>query len=113
VRAGLERASEVRLYTLRHMALSRMIAAGFDDYTVMAISGHSSTRMLARYTHPDRGAEARSAGVVQCGQNLGRTAQYARRALRREPVATESIGGRHEARTRDLSVANAALSQLS
>ena len=29
-----------------------MIAAGFDDYTVMAISGHSSTRMLARYTHP-------------------------------------------------------------
>jgi hypothetical protein len=29
-----------------------MIAAGHDDYTVMEISGHSSTRMLARYTHP-------------------------------------------------------------
>jgi hypothetical protein len=29
-----------------------MIASGYDDYTVMEISGHSSTRMLARYTHP-------------------------------------------------------------
>jgi hypothetical protein len=29
-----------------------MVAGGFDDYTVMAISGHSSTRMLERYTHP-------------------------------------------------------------
>ena len=29
-----------------------MIASGYDDHTVMSISGHSSTRMLARYTHP-------------------------------------------------------------
>jgi len=29
-----------------------MIASGYDDYTVMEISGHSSTRMLARSTHP-------------------------------------------------------------
>ena len=29
-----------------------MIASGFDTFTVMAISGHSSTRMLERYTHP-------------------------------------------------------------
>ena len=50
VRAGLS--ADITLHTLRHTALSRMIAAGFDDYTVMAISGHSSTRMLARYTHP-------------------------------------------------------------
>jgi hypothetical protein len=28
--------------------LSRMIAAGIDDHTVMALSGHSSTRMLER-----------------------------------------------------------------
>ena len=38
--------------TFRHTALSRMIEAGYDDYTVAAISGHSSTRMPARYTHP-------------------------------------------------------------
>ena len=37
---------------MRHTALSRMIAGGYDDYTVMEISGHDSTRMLARYTHP-------------------------------------------------------------
>jgi len=28
-----------------------MIAAGDDAYRVMAISGHSSTRKLERYTH--------------------------------------------------------------
>ena len=27
-------------HTLRHAASSRMIAAGLDDYTVMAINGH-------------------------------------------------------------------------
>ena len=53
---ALERASigtkDVTLHTLRHTALSRMLDQGYDDYTVMAISGHSSTRMLARYAHP-------------------------------------------------------------
>lgn len=29
-----------------------MIAEFHNDHTVMAISGHSSTRMLERYTHP-------------------------------------------------------------
>jgi hypothetical protein len=29
-----------------------MVEHGLDDYTVMSISGHSSTRMLERYTHP-------------------------------------------------------------
>ena len=50
-RAGIE-TGDVTLHTLRHTALSRMIDAGYDDYTVMELSGHSSTRMLARYTHP-------------------------------------------------------------
>ena len=40
------------VHTLRHTALSRMIEHGLDDHTVMSISGHSSTRMLERYTHP-------------------------------------------------------------
>ena len=43
---------DVSLHTLRHTALSRMIASGIDDFTVMAISGHRSIRMLQRYTHP-------------------------------------------------------------
>jgi hypothetical protein len=29
-----------------------MIAMGIDDYTVMAISGHRSVRLLERHTHP-------------------------------------------------------------
>jgi hypothetical protein len=56
-RAGIK-TGDVTLHTLRHTALSRMIAKGYDDYTVMEISGHSSTRVLARYTHP---TEARNA----------------------------------------------------
>jgi integrase len=59
-RAGI-RTGDVTLHTLRHTALSRMIAEGHDDYTVMAVSGHSSTRMLARYTHP---SEARKLDAI-------------------------------------------------
>ena len=55
VRTGITPSSDVTLHTLRHTALSRMIAGDMDDYTVMAISGHSATRVLARYTHPTEG----------------------------------------------------------
>ena len=57
-----------------------MIAAGFDDYTVMAISGHSSTRMLARYTHP---TAERKFGALETfgsdfdGQEMGSTPKAA------------------------------------
>jgi integrase len=50
-RAGI-RTGDFNLHTLRHTAISRMIAKGHNDHVVMAISGHSSTRMLERYTHP-------------------------------------------------------------
>ena len=53
---ALERAKidtgDVTVHMLRHTALSRMIEHGLDDYTVMSISGHSSTRMRERYTPP-------------------------------------------------------------
>lgn len=52
VRADIVPADDVTLHTLRHTALSRMVDSGHDDHTVMSISGHSSARMLARYTHP-------------------------------------------------------------
>jgi Phage integrase family len=107
---------DVTLHTLRHTALSRMIAAGHGDYTVMEISGHSSTRMLARYTHP---TEARKIGALNLS-SVGRT--WAEKhattsdALSDEAAIAEFLkesGGRQEARTPDLRVANAALSQLS
>ena len=66
---------DVSLHTLRHTALSRIINAGIDDYTVMAISGHSSTRMLERYTKNER-AEGGRLETIQGtdGQKRGRTA---------------------------------------
>ena len=75
-RAGLGK--DVTLHTLRHTALSRMIAAGFDDYTVMEISGHSSTRMLARYTHPTAARKhgaLESFGADLLGQEMGSTTE--------------------------------------
>ena len=46
-----------------------MIASGIDDFTVRDLSGHSSTRMLARYTHPTkaRKLEALDVGVGSTG----------------------------------------------
>ena len=101
-RAGIT-TGDVSLHTLRHTALSRMIAMGIDDFTVMAISGHRSVRMLERYTHP---TDARKLEALSCaldGQNSGRT----------ENASEEKVGGRQGDRTPDLCIANAALSQLS
>jgi integrase len=68
---------DVSLHTLRHTALSRMIASGIDDFTVMAISGHRSVRMLERYTHPTnaRKIEALEKHHRIAGQKLGRIGQ--------------------------------------
>jgi integrase len=114
-RAGIT-GDDVTLHTLRHTALSRMIADGYDDYTVMEISGHSSTRMLARYTHPTEERKIGALNLSCVGTN---------RSQRDEAVDDDAstaseiaellkhFGGRQEARTPDLRVANAALSQLS
>jgi len=94
-----------------------MIAHGFDDYTVMSMSGHSSTRMLERYTHPDNQARARGArDFWDRGPNRPQKAKAG--APDDAPASDlqkffENVGGRQEARTPDLRVANAALSQLS
>ena len=101
------------LHTLRHTALSRMIAAGFDDFTVMGLSGHCSVRMLSRYAHP---TEERKVGALDSFDVVTTRSQSDRTPNEAPEDASFSpafIGGRHEARTRDLSVANAALSQLS
>ena len=119
-RRAVERANiptgDVTVHTLRHTALSRMIATGFDDYTVMAISGHSSTRMLARYTHPTEARKILALDLPCVGTFW---AQRDDAADEDSSTASEiaellkDFGGRHEARTRGLRVANAALSQLS
>lgn len=43
---------DLRLHDLRHLASSRLQEMGFDDVERMAITGHKSVGMNARYTHP-------------------------------------------------------------
>ena len=79
------------------------VEAGSDDFTVMEISGHSSTRMLARYTHP---TEARKIDALESFSTVTNTSHA-------DFEDAKKSGGPHGARTHDLRVANAALSQLS
>lgn len=80
MRAGIL-TGDVTLHILRHTALSRMVAAGHDDYTVMALSGHSSTRMLGAL-HPSQrrseapGPTAREGGGEE-GEEGSRLARFA------------------------------------
>ena len=106
---------DVTLHTLRHTALSRMIASGIDDFTVMALSGHSSIRMLSRYTHPTnaRKIDALESLPASLGRMWAESETEASTPPANESNCLGNSGGRQEARTPDLCVANAALSQLS
>jgi integrase len=66
MRAGIT-TGDVTLHTLRHTALSRMIASGYDDYTVMEISGRSSTRMLGAIHPSHRTTEGPCARIAARG----------------------------------------------
>jgi integrase len=46
------RTGDMTPHTLRHTAISRMVQAGIDDYTIMELVGHLTKAMLAPYTHP-------------------------------------------------------------
>jgi integrase len=117
VRAGLLDRDLV-LHTLRHTAISRMIAAGFDLHTVMELSGHKSHQMLKRYSHPTVDRKRQALEAIAGGHNLVTTPVFegpetTKPAADFAGFLKESSGGRQEARTPDLRVANAALSQLS
>lgn len=47
-RAGVE---GVTFHTLRHTAVSRMVAAGIPDRIIMKIVGHTTPNMVSRYAH--------------------------------------------------------------
>ncbi len=105
---------DVSFHTTRHTAISRMIAAGHSDHTVMSISGHSTTRMLERYTHPTQALQV--AALSSAGYLVTKWAQTPVGRERPDPAIAKLLrksGGRREDRTPDLRVANAALSQLS
>ncbi len=117
VRAGLLDRALV-LHTLRHTAISRMIAAGFDLHTVMELSGHKSHAMLKRYSHPTADRKRQALEAAAAGHNLVTTAdlggpETTKATEDSAAFPRDCVGGRQEARTPDLRVANAALSQLS
>jgi integrase len=41
----------VSFHTLRHTAVSRMVAAGIPDRIIMKVVGHTSAAMVSRYAH--------------------------------------------------------------
>jgi integrase len=114
---ALERAEittgDVSFHTLRHTALSRMIAEGHSDHTVMAISGHSTTRMLERYTHPTQTLKVRALETgsflapPQVSTKRAHEGDNLRNELREAQVFLRKLGGRRGDRTRGLRIANA------
>ena len=79
----------------------------------MAVSGHSSTRMLARYTHPTDERKLDALDTLSVGTRWAQHAEEEPDPLSELRELLGRSGGRQEARTPDLRVANAALSQLS
>ena len=64
---------DVCIHTLRHTALSRMVAAGLDLRTVMDISGHSRLEELTRYTHPNEQAKAAALSTFRAVADTNRS----------------------------------------
>ena len=44
--------SDARFHDLRHSAVTRLLEAGVDIRTIMAITGHKSVARFKRYSHP-------------------------------------------------------------
>jgi integrase len=126
-RAGI-RSGDVSPHTLRHTAITRMRLAGIDDATIMELVGHLTKAMLDRYTHPP--VERKRAAletfdrlVLEPRPDPPSSPAIEHKVSTRAPARVgvsdkftnllKNGGGRREARTRDLRVANAALSQLS
>ena len=126
-RAGIT-PGDVTVHTLRHTAITRMRMAGIDDATIMETVGHLTRAMLERYTHPP--IERKRAALETFDRLIASNAVRDGRASASEHIlSTRAVasgerhpeianllrksGGRQEARTPDLRVANAALSQLS
>jgi hypothetical protein len=79
----------------------------------MEISGHFSTRMLARYTHPREERKVTALDLPSVVTQWSQSEKSDRSTAEEIAELLNESGGRQEARTPDLCVANAALSQLS
>ncbi len=52
--------SDLRLHDLRHTFASRLIENGVDLITVKELLGHSTVKMIERYTHPNHKQKRRA-----------------------------------------------------
>ncbi len=59
-RKGKRRGADLSFHSLRHTAVSLLKDAGVPDAVVMALVGHESAAMSARYTHVGREALAKA-----------------------------------------------------
>ena len=103
-RHGIRRQPDITFSTFAKTYLTDDAELHKRSVDSLEISGHSSTRMLGRYTHP---TAERKIGALESFGSMGR------KWAEREDRGWKKAGGRQEARTPDLRVANAALSQLS
>jgi hypothetical protein len=86
-----------------------MIEHGYNDHVVMAISGHSSTRMLERSTHPTESLKADALDTFSVSAAVTTASQSSEAAgddLAELRELLGKTGGRQEDRTPDLRVAN-------
>jgi hypothetical protein len=112
--------SGVQLWDLRHHAITELAEGNASDSVIRSIAGHVSEKMPEHYSHVRMDAKRAALDAISAlksghGQEPHGTIHdtTAKTAVDLHPQVVEEIGGRHRARTGDLRVANAALSQLS
>lgn len=86
--ARLGFAGPLRLYDLRHTALTRLAQSGADVFSIQKIAGHSDIRVTSRYVHPT---------PEHIKQAFTRLQQYNARSKRRKTrILTGREAGRKE-----------------
>lgn len=63
--------TDFRFHDLRHVAATRMAAAGADPFTIARILGHKSIQMTARYAHALVESMHRAVSALETGPQMG------------------------------------------
>jgi transcriptional regulator with XRE-family HTH domain len=99
---------------------ARRVSAGWTQDELARRSGvalltiqRAEHHAVARYAHPTEERKLGALDSFDVGTTRSQSPRTHEGLSKESPEMPGFIGGRHEARTRDLSVANAALSQLS
>ncbi|HEX4572904.1 MAG TPA: site-specific integrase, partial [Dongiaceae bacterium] len=77
VAAGLDPAL-VSPHTMRHTAITNLVEDGADIATIMAISGHATSRMVLRYTHLRREHVDKAIAALDRAPNVPKTSPASR-----------------------------------